>query len=223
VLETRALRFELARLAGARAHLVDGGDLKSKKRLALAPTALDAFELGHLFRLGHEKVDEVSELFPIRLELGEGVEVDEVGGRIGERNALVLGGDVDELGRELRELGRGAKAPVQVGARPSRGLHDPSQHDLVPGIEPRLRHPLTRPGGARHVEERLDLGFGGSWPHEVGRGAPPEHEAERADDDRFSGPGFAGQGVEAPLEPKVQLLDEDEVADAKLDEHGPLL
>ena len=112
------------------------------------------------------------------LELAERVEVFDVGRRIGQRHALVLGGDVAEVDAQLGELRGRAKPPVDVGAAPRLllrrpvgplggprdRLHDAAHHELgartgSPAASSLVAHArVTR----RALEERLDLGLVGA-------------------------------------------------------------
>ena len=54
---------------------------------------------------------------------------------------------------------------------------------------------------------------------EVGRRAAAEEQADRFDEDRLAGAGFAGEDVEAGLELDLDGVDDREVADAEEAKH----
>ncbi len=131
----------------------------------------------------------------------------------------MLRGDVGELGREGRELPRGAEPAVEVGARAARRLDDPANHQVAVAGDAAGFERGEDAVGSAHVEERLDLGLVGAGPHLLGVGAAAEHQRERADDDRFARPGLAGEDVEAAIERELEGVHQDEVLDPEGDEH----
>jgi hypothetical protein len=220
VAQAVTLGRQLLHFARLRREGLDRLELERDEGLALAAAALglahgadasdDRLEPGHLG----------GELDALIDEAREAVEVAEVRRGIGERDALVLRGDVGELGREGRELARGAEATVEVGTRPARRLDDAANHQVpvagdAAGFE-RGEH-TVRPA---HVEQGLDLGLVRARAHLLGVGAAAEHQRERADDDRFARAGLAGEDVEAAIERKLEGVHQDEILDPEGDEHG---
>ena len=178
---------------------------------------MHAIDLAHdLGELG----DLLSERVAHRLESSVRVEVFEVGCRIREAHALVLRGDVTEIGSEVRELRGRRQLSVEEGAAPPFGLHDAANDELAVtrdasgfelGGDPRPRLDL---------EEGGDLSLTRAAADDLGARATTEHERERVDHHRFACAGLAGEDVEARSELEDLVLDEDDVVDRQREEHG---
>lgn len=76
-------------------------------------------------------------------------------------------------------------------------------------------------GLGSHRENAGDLGSLATVPYQLAVGTSPQQQAQRIDQDRFSGAGFTGQRSEASREVERQLLDDGEVADRQCGEHAP--
>lgn len=74
----------------------------------------------------------------------------------------------------------------------------------------------------RRLERGHDLPLRGAMAHERAIAAPAKREAERVEKDGLSGAGLAGQHGQAPVEGKIERVDENDVADGEPDQHGPL-
>ena len=135
---------------------------------------------------------------------------------IGERDALVLRGDVDELRRQLGELRGRAEPTVQVRPRAPDDCTTRRRTTSSARLEPRSRESCAWLGEPTTLEQRLDLGLLGPRANQIGRCPPAEHQAQRADDNRFAGAGLARQDVEPGLQRQIELFDEDEVFDPEL-------
>ena len=72
----------------------------------------------------------------------------------------------------------------------------------------------------RLLEDGLDGGGLLAGPHELGAGAAADEQADRADEDRFAGAGFAGEDVEAGRELELETIDDGQMADAEEPDHG---
>jgi hypothetical protein len=125
------LGVELGDLARLRRDGVDGLELKREERLALAAPSLELAGSADLADDALEPVDLGGELAPRVGEAREPVEVTEVRRWIGQGDALVLRGDVGELGGEGLELAGRAEPAVHVRARSAAQLHDAANHELT--------------------------------------------------------------------------------------------
>ena len=72
----------------------------------------------------------------------------------------------------------------------------------------------------REVEDALDDGTVGAGAHERAVGPAAEEQPERGDDHRLAGAGLAGEHREPAVERQHGLVDDPEVADADLLDHG---
>jgi hypothetical protein len=140
--------------------------------------------------------------------------------RVGQRHAFVLRRDVAEVPRELAELRDGAHAPIREGPASPFGLDDTAEHELpVAGDACRLE--LRRDPGARcDVEERLDLRLARAASDQLGARPAADDQPKRVDEHGLARPGLARDDVEAGAELQGLALDEHEVLDGELDEHG---
>ena len=178
-----ALGGELVDLALAGPHGVDGLELKREEGFALAAGAFGFLHIADLLDQGLEALDLGRELAALVVGVRELIEVAEVGCGIGQGHAVVLGGDVGELGGERGQLARGAEPSVDVGAGLAGGLHDATDDEFgaagdALGLELFEELPLFA-----EIEEGLDVGFAGAGPYVFGAGAATEDKGEGADDD----------------------------------------
>ena len=127
-----------------------------------------------------------------------------MGGRIEQGLMLVLAVQLDEP-RAARSLSAPAVASVAVDE----------------GAAAALRGDLARRAALRRRARRSLRSIAGVFagPDEVGRGAPAEQQADRFDEDRLPGAGFAGQDVQAGVELDLDRVDDSQVPDAEEAEH----
>ena len=181
VTEPAPLVLELGLLAFARLELVDLAHLPAKEVLALGPAALlgrRGLELPHDRGAGRRLLRHAGS---VRLELAEGVEVLDVGRRIGQATRSRAARRCRRGRRELGELGGRAEAPVDVGARlrPS-VLDDPPHDELALAGDARRVQLGRRPGPGDQLEERLDLGLVGARSRTSSGRARPPSTSDRA-------------------------------------------
>ena len=145
-------------------------------------------------------------------------------GRVRERHALVLRGDVAQVGRELGELGGRREAPVDERPAPNAPVPielDRTAHEhLARAGDARSLEPCRDPRARGDLEERLDLGLALAGSEDLGLRPTPESKAERVQDDALSGPSFPGDCVETGGWLDDELLDEGDVSDRELDQHS---
>src|SRR3984957_11091881 len=67
---------------------------------------------------------------------------------------------------------------------------------------------------------RGDFGALGSLAYDIAGGATPGDQQQRIDDDGFSGTGFAREGREAGAEFELGLIDEHQIPQLKMRQHG---
>ena len=69
-------------------------------------------------------------------------------------------------------------------------------------------------------ERRGDFGALGAVTHDFGAGASAGREQQRIDQDRFAGAGLAGEHGQARAELQLDGVDDREVADLNMQQHG---
>jgi hypothetical protein len=74
--------------------------------------------------------------------------------------------------------------------------------------------------GKRAFEQAFDRRLIGTGADEVARAPGAAEQRQRLKDDALPGSGLTGDDVQAPGEGERQILDDREVADAQLAEHG---
>ena len=72
----------------------------------------------------------------------------------------------------------------------------------------------------RHVEDRRHLALVFAMAHKRTVAAPAKGQRQSVEHDGFARPGFTGQDRKAFLQSEVQPLDENDIADRKMNEHG---
>ncbi len=132
---------------------------------------------------------------------------------------LLLAVNLDqELGQIAQRLDRHQLA-VQVGARAAVRADHPSHDQLAVVLHRLLLEPAQRPLGQPR-EAGGDLGALGAVAHHVPGRAPAGDQQERIDHDGFAGTGLAGERGEAGAELELRLIDDHQVAQLKMGEHG---
>ena len=97
----------------------------------------------------------------------------------------------------------------------------PPEHDLPGACFDRLFvEPAPHAGIVAGFECRRDLGPFRTVPQGIGARAPAERQHDRVHDDRLPGAGFAGEGRESARELEFGRVDDGEIADLKMREHG---
>jgi hypothetical protein len=136
---------------------------------------------------------------------------------------LVLAVDLHEPLAELAQVGERRGGAVDEGPRAAVGADHAAQQALA-GVVRVLHRLLAQPGargeGSFERELGADLGLRLPGAHEGGVGAVAQHQAERVDQDRLAGAGFAGEHREAGRELEVERIDDGEVADPQRAQHG---
>ncbi len=169
------------------------------------------------------------ELFAQGRLFGAAVRVQQLELRSPDRQlaVLVLTVESEQLCADLAQLGDSRRAPAEVGSSAAIGPHSPRQYELVrirrETIE-YLGHGLgyvrrtSRP--RRQREDALDVCLVCARPHDPATSPSTEQQLERVGEDRLARAGLAGEDVEALSEAQLRPLEEQQVLDAQLFQHG---
>src|SRR5581483_11482149 len=173
-------------------------------------TGARAFVATECIELGGDRTDLVARRTEDRERrergiTGVAVERAALHGRGEQRLVAVLAMEVDERRADVGKLGDGGDAPVDVGARPA-----------IAGEHTREDHFAPLVG----LEAPFDACFGRALPDERGVGTPPEEQLDRLDEQRLAGTGLAGDRGAAGIEQHGDVVDDPEVSDVELAEHG---
>ena len=212
------------------------------ERLDLARPELEGLEL---LRLVAQELQPRVAVARLAFELERTVEQPEprpmrdadLGGELGERAVLieqhalrgaarqglelVLAMDIDEELAGLAQRLQRHRLPVEIGARAAVGSDDPPHDELVRAADRLLRQPLPElardPG---ELEGARDLGALGAVAHRFRAGAPSGEQLQRIHHDRLARAGLAGEHRESGSQLELHRVDEGEVADLQVAEHG---
>ena len=133
----------------------------------------------------------------------------------------MLAVDIDQLLAGLAQLRHGGAAAVDPGAALSLRI-DGAAHEQRPGIAGiGIEAGFGQPGheGRRQIELGRDLGPRRAFAHHAGIAAAAEGELQGIDEDRFAGPGLAGEHGQAGREIELEGVDDDEIANGKAQQH----
>ncbi len=107
-----------------------------------------------------------------------------------------------------------ARLVVDEGAAAAIGIHDAAQHDDVAlGDDAGLVEETARRVVMWQLELGRDRGLLGAMAHEPAFGAHAQRQAERIEQDRLAGAGFAGEDAKAGAKGEIESLDQHDVAD----------
>ena len=157
---------------------------------------------------------------------GSGEPVEDVHLRRGDRQlaVLVLAVEGEQPAAEQLQVGGRGGATGDEGRGPARGGDPPAQHDLLGA----LGQPLGEVGhlglveqSGGQVEGALDPGLTGSGPDDLRPRLATHQQVEGVGQHRLAGAGLAGDRVEALVEAQLGALDQQQVLDPKLAQHGP--
>ncbi len=149
---------------------------------------------------------------------GEPVQEIQLRGRQRQPPVLVLAVEAQEPLRGLAQVAHRRRAAVEIGPRAPLGGHPPRQDELL-GVG---RHTVAQriAQAVREVEDALDVRLGSTRAHHPGLGPSAEQEVQGVCEHRLAGPGLARQDVESGRQAQLGPLDEEEVLDAQLVQHG---
>ena len=135
--------------------------------------------------------------------------------------AVVLAVDIQQAAAQHFQLSHRHRPPVHPADVFSVAVDLPLQQQravLLRGDAQRLRYRVVHAG-----EHCTDEGLVHTCTDQLAAGALPQHGAKGVDDDGLTRARFAGQGVEARLEPDVRLLDDGDILNMEHFQHGVLL
>jgi hypothetical protein len=130
---------------------------------------------------------------------------------------LVLTVDLDQGPDHLGDRGHGGHAALELGPAAPLDQDLAGDHDLAVLVA----HPGGLQGGGdlevvAGLEAALDQRGRAPGPDRARVGPPPEQQGEGVDDHGLAGAGLAGEHVEAGRDLEAGIIDDPEVADAKL-------
>ena len=155
---------------------------------------------------------------PISVEQGT------VAARIEQAAIVVLAVNLDQKRAKLALEAGGDRLIVDEGAAAAVGLDDAADDQRLARL----------PGEAVLVEQGEGRVAGGNLEGDADRRLPlpaahqralrahAEREPQRIEQDRFAGPGLAGEHAEARPEFEIERFDQHDVADREAGQHGPV-
>lgn len=170
------------------------------------------FYVGKTFAHGGSQFCEHSELVE-HVEVAVGVE---------QADVFVLSADVDQAARDFAQSVEGGQTAVDEHLVATASADDPSHEELaVSGFDAKF---VKEAGDAVFVlaefKDALDDGLVFVGPDDIGGGSTGEEEIEGVDDDGFSGPGFAAENGESAVKRDLEVVNDGEVSDDKMGQHG---
>ena len=156
----------------------------------------------------------------LRLVAAEGVEEGQLAAARQQRLVLVLAVDLHQQRGQRAQLRQRGRAAVDPGARAAVGAQGAPQLAAAAIVELLLAQPGQRRGRAVERELGVQLGALGAVADHAAVGAQPGQEAQRVDDQRLAGAGFAGHDGEPRPELELGGGDDGEILDRQTLEHG---
>jgi hypothetical protein len=130
---------------------------------------------------------------------------------------LVLAVHLDQRPDDVGDRGHGGHAPLELGPAASLDQHLTGDHDLAVLV---VDAGAGQGGGHLAVVAGAQAAFDQrgrpAGPDRARVGPPPEQQGEGVDDHGLAGAGLAGEHVEAGRDLEAGIIDDPEVADAKL-------
>ncbi len=217
-----ALLLKLPLLAGAHVEIFDLTQLKFQEIFPLEARTLAVAELLDFTPEAEERLHLARYRNRLIFQLTESIEVLPMRGRVGQCDALMLGGDVAKFGSKFGKLGGGRDPTVQErpGASGSVRLNDAANHEFAhPREVPRFElRGESRP--REHLKKRFNFGFFRASAHEFRIRAGPEDEGKSVDNHRLPRPRLAGEHMKTGPELDDELIDQDDISDRELNKHS---
>ena len=132
---------------------------------------------------------------------------------------FLLAVDLDEKFRQFPQSLDGHQLAVHIGARAAVGADHPAHHELAVEFD-RLRVEPAIAAAGSAAKLAAHLGTFGALAHDVAAGPAAGDQQQGIDDDGFAGAGLAGQRGEAGLELEFRLIDENQIAQLQVSQHG---
>ena len=220
VAQPRTLAGQLCVLGLARRRRFDLAQLPLEQvELAVARAGPLAQRLELAAQLPLARVDGGEPRAPPGL-LGTAEAVEDLQLRGGQRQlaVLVLAIEGEQRAARVAQVRRRRAAPVQVSARAALGADAPGEHQLL-----RVGGDAVAQLGPQRVgqlEAPLDVGLRGARPHDPGARLPAQQQVERMGEHGLAGARLAREDVQAGAQPQLGPLDQQEVLDTQLFQHG---
>ncbi len=156
----------------------------------------------------------------VRFELAAAVDGGALVAAPRQRLEFELPVHVDEQFAERAQRLHRDDLAVEVGATAAVRADDAAQLAFAFVLDRLLREPRERGAIARHGKGRAHFGAFGAVTHGPAVRAPAHGEQQRIDEDRLARAGLAGERGEAAGELQFDGLDDREVADLQVGQHG---
>ena len=152
------------------------------------------------------------------LRPAEAVEDAQLRGGERELAVLVLAVERQQRAAHVAQVGRRGAAAAEVRARAPLGRHPPREHELV-GVR---RQAIGQVRGQlrRQREHALDVRLRGARAHDARPRLAAQQQVERVGEDGLARPRLPRQRVQTRPEAQFGALDQQQVLDAELVEHG---
>ena len=142
-------------------------------------------------------------------------------GALHQRLIFHLAVDIDERLAKLTQCLHRQCLAVDVGARAAvRADYSPQHYGLIFVLDRLLGEPGARSRVVGNRKRGGDLGAVGAMPNDFSTGATASGEQQGVDQDRLAGAGFAGEHRQAGGELQLGGIDDCEIADLDVEEHG---
>ena len=143
--------------------------------------------------------------------------------RVEQPPLLELTLNLDEaVTQGAKQTGAG-RLVVHEGAAAPVGIEGAAQEQqIVAPVQAVFAEPVAGRMVARHFEGRGHRGLGRARAHQAGVRTLPQSQAEGVQQDRLSGPGFAGQDAQSVFKHQVQAVDQNDVPNRQTVQHSGL-
>ncbi len=146
-----------------------------------------------------------------------------MGAAVEQAHRFVLAVHLDQQGAKVAQHPDTGGLVVDEGAGAAVRRQGPAQHQILVAVI--VEALVVQEGEHRMVgrqgEDGGDHGLGRPAAHQGGVGPRAQGQAQRIQDDRLASPRLTGERGQARPERQVQAFDQDDVANAKADQHGP--
>ena len=159
------------------------------------------------------------------LQGAERVQQRAVVARVQQAHRLMLAMHFQQHGAQVAQGSHAGGLVVDEGARAAVGAELAAQHQiLVHGPAQPLVVEIGPDGMvARRGEDGGGLSLAGAAPDQSRIGPRAGGQAQSVQNDRFAGPGLAGQGGQPSADREVEGLDQYDVANGEPDQHDPII
>src|ERR1700730_10323717 len=129
----------------------------------------------------------------------------------------MLAVNIDQQFAQLAQLGGGGGDAVDECFGTACVVDNTPQQDAARVVFIKVFVGFEPGGGIDGIDGEFgaDIGFGRAFAHHADVAAPAQRQAQGIDQDRFAGPGFAGQYREPGSEFQFNHIDNDKIANGK--------